>query len=100
MGGPCRAPSPCPSSLRPAVVVPAGAGGGIGRPGVGFASRGFDPGANRLANQAPAFLGPMVYAYAALRAMVVWRVATFDVTVDRERRTFKGWTVAAANGNA
>ncbi|MCW2986513.1 MAG: diacylglycerol kinase family lipid kinase, partial [Conexibacter sp.] len=67
---------------------------------VGIASLGFDSEANRLANEAPAFLGPLVYAYAALRAMVTWRPATFDVTVDRERRTFEGWTVAAANGRA
>ncbi|HWI73968.1 MAG TPA: diacylglycerol kinase family protein [Baekduia sp.] len=67
---------------------------------VGIASLGFDSVANQLANEAPAFLGPMVYAYAALRAMVTWRPATFDVTVDRERRTFQGWTVAAANGRA
>jgi YegS/Rv2252/BmrU family lipid kinase len=67
---------------------------------VGIASLGFDSVANQLANEAPSFLGPMVYAYAALRAMVTWRAATFDVTVDRERRTFQGWTVAAANGRA
>jgi YegS/Rv2252/BmrU family lipid kinase len=67
---------------------------------VGIASLGFDSVANQLANEAPPFLGPMVYAYAALRAMVTWRAATFDVTVDRERRTFQGWTVAAANGRA
>jgi YegS/Rv2252/BmrU family lipid kinase len=67
---------------------------------VGIASLGFDSVANRLANEAPAFLGPMVYAYAALRAMVTWRPATFDVTVDRERRTFTGWSVAAANAKA
>ena len=67
---------------------------------VGIASLGFDSVANQLANEAPALLGPMVYAYAALRAMVTWRPATFDVTVDRERRTFTGWTVAAANGRA
>jgi YegS/Rv2252/BmrU family lipid kinase len=67
---------------------------------VGIASLGFDSVANKLANEAPAFLGPMVYAYAALRAMVTWRPATFDVTVDRERRTFQGWSVAAANAKA
>jgi YegS/Rv2252/BmrU family lipid kinase len=71
-----------------------------GRTFVGIASVGFDSVANELANEAPSFLGPMAYAYAALRAMVTWRAATFDVTVDRERRTFQGWTVAAANGKA
>ena len=67
---------------------------------VGIASLGFDSEANRIANEAPPFLGPLVYAYAAIRAMVTWRPATFDVTVDRERRTFQGWTVAAANAKA
>jgi YegS/Rv2252/BmrU family lipid kinase len=80
-------------------VVSGGAADG-GQTFVGIASLGFDSEANRLANEAPSFLGPLVYAYAAIRAMVTWRPATFDVTVDRERRTFKGWTVAAANAKA
>jgi YegS/Rv2252/BmrU family lipid kinase len=80
-------------------VVSSGAADG-GQTFVGIASLGFDSVANRLANEAPAFLGPMVYAYAALRAMVTWRPATFDVSVDRERRTFTGWSVAAANAKA
>jgi YegS/Rv2252/BmrU family lipid kinase len=80
--------------------VVSGSGSGLGQTFVGIASLGFDSVANQLANEAPAFLGPMVYAYAALRAMVTWKPATFDVTVDRERRTFQGWTVAAANGKA
>jgi YegS/Rv2252/BmrU family lipid kinase len=75
-------------------------GAGQGRTFVGIASLGFDSVANQLANEAPAVLGPMVYAYAALRAMVTWKPATFDVTVGRERRTFTGWSVAAANGKA
>jgi diacylglycerol kinase family enzyme len=36
----------------------------------------------------------------ALRALATWRPATFDVVVDRDRRTFAGWTVAAANASA
>jgi YegS/Rv2252/BmrU family lipid kinase len=81
-------------------VVSGGAAGGGGQTFVGIASLGFDSEANRLANEAPPVLGPLVYAYAAIRAMVTWRPATFDVTVDRERRTFTGWTVAAANAKA
>jgi YegS/Rv2252/BmrU family lipid kinase len=88
-----------PTALDVGEVVSDGSGG-PGQTFVGIASLGFDSEANRLANEAPAFLGPMVYAYAALRAMITWRPATFDVTVDRERRTFQGWTVAAANGRA
>jgi YegS/Rv2252/BmrU family lipid kinase len=67
---------------------------------VGIASLGFDSVANRIANEAPSRLGPLVYAYGALRALATWRPATFDVAVDRERRTFTGWTVAAANSRA
>jgi YegS/Rv2252/BmrU family lipid kinase len=71
-----------------------------GRTFVGIASLGFDSVANRIANAAPARLGPLVYAYGALRALATWRPATFDVAVDRDRRTFRGWTVAAANSRA
>jgi diacylglycerol kinase family enzyme len=71
-----------------------------GRVFVGIASLGFDSEANRIANEAPSRLGPLVYAYGALRALATWRPATFDVAVDRERRTFTGWTVAAANSRA
>jgi diacylglycerol kinase family enzyme len=39
-----------------------------GRSFVGIASAGFDSDANRIANEAPAWLGAMVYAYGALRA--------------------------------
>jgi YegS/Rv2252/BmrU family lipid kinase len=80
-------------------VVSGGSSDG-GQAFVGIASLGFDSEANRIANEAPPFLGPLVYAYAAIRAMITWRPATFDVTVDRERRTFQGWTVAAANAKA
>jgi YegS/Rv2252/BmrU family lipid kinase len=64
---------------------------------IGIASLGFDSDANRIANEAPSALGPMVYAYGALRALATFRPATFDVTVDRERRTFSGWSVGACN---
>jgi YegS/Rv2252/BmrU family lipid kinase len=64
---------------------------------IGIASLGFDSEANRVANDAPAALGPLVYAYGALRALATFRPATFDVAVDRERRTFSGWSVGACN---
>ncbi|HEU4976665.1 MAG TPA: diacylglycerol kinase family protein [Baekduia sp.] len=67
---------------------------------VGIASVGFDSDANRIANQAPSWLGPLVYAYGALRALVRWRPVTFEVTVDGDARTLTGWTVAAANARA
>jgi YegS/Rv2252/BmrU family lipid kinase len=71
-----------------------------GRTFVGIASLGFDSVANRIANEAPSRLGPLVYAYGALRALATWRPATFEVAVGTDRRTFTGWTVAAANNRA
>lgn len=67
---------------------------------VGIASVGFDSEANRIANEAPAWLGPLVYAYGALRALARWTPARFEVTVDGAARTVTGWTVAAANARA
>ena len=40
---------------------------------IGIASLGFDSDANRIANEAPAVLGPLVYAYGALRALATFR---------------------------
>lgn len=71
-----------------------------GRPFVGIASLGFDSDANRIANEAPARLGNLVYAYGALRALVSWQPATFSLTLDGQPRTFSGWSVAAANTKA
>jgi diacylglycerol kinase family enzyme len=50
-----------------------------GRAFVGIASVGFDSEANRIANEAPAWLGGLVYAYGALRALVSWRPARFEI---------------------
>jgi YegS/Rv2252/BmrU family lipid kinase len=71
-----------------------------GRPFIGIASLGFDSDANRIANEAPARLGSLVYAYGALRALASYRHATFEVDVDGEHRRFEGWSVAAANASA
>jgi YegS/Rv2252/BmrU family lipid kinase len=66
---------------------------------VGIASVGFDSEANRIANEAPAWLGGLVYAYGALRALLLWRPARFEVELDRsgERHGFTGYTVGACN---
>ena len=40
---------------------------------MGIASVGFDSDANRIANEAPSWLGNLVYVYGALRALVAWR---------------------------
>jgi YegS/Rv2252/BmrU family lipid kinase len=67
---------------------------------IGIASLGFDSEANRIANEAPARLGQLVYVYGALRALAAWKPAAFTVEVDGERVRFSGWSVAAANSKA
>jgi YegS/Rv2252/BmrU family lipid kinase len=66
---------------------------------VGIASAGFDSDANRIANEAPAWLGNLVYAYGALRALASWRPARFEIELDPpgERLAFTAYTVGAAN---
>jgi YegS/Rv2252/BmrU family lipid kinase len=66
---------------------------------VGIASAGFDSEANRIANEAPAWLGGLVYAYGALRALASWRPAHFEIELDPpgERLRFMAYTVGAAN---
>jgi YegS/Rv2252/BmrU family lipid kinase len=65
-----------------------------------IASCGFDSDANRIANEVGAVKGPLVYAYAALRALAQWKPAHFTVTVDGEERSFDGYSVAVANSKA
>jgi YegS/Rv2252/BmrU family lipid kinase len=67
---------------------------------IGIASLGFDSDANRIANQAPARLGRLVYVYGLVRALAAWKHASFTVDVDGERVAFSGWSVAAANSRA
>jgi YegS/Rv2252/BmrU family lipid kinase len=66
---------------------------------VGIASVGFDSEANRIANEAPSWLGGLVYAYGALRALLAWRSARFEIELDPpgERLSFIAYTVGAAN---
>ena len=68
-----------------------------GRPYIGIASCGFDSDANRIANEAPAALGNLVYAYGALRALAAWKPARFDLVVDGRELSFSGYSVAVAN---
>jgi YegS/Rv2252/BmrU family lipid kinase len=76
--------------------------GASGRTFVGIASAGFDSDANRIANEAPSWLGAFVYAYAALRALAAWKPARFELELDPpgERHTFTGFSVGAANSKA
>jgi YegS/Rv2252/BmrU family lipid kinase len=74
-------------------------GASDGRAFVGIASVGFDSDANRIANEAPSWLGNLVYAYGALRALLAWRPARFQIELDPpgERHSFVAYTVGAAN---
>ena len=74
-----RARDPVRRSRAPAACWPTGderaldLGEANGRPFVCIASTGFDSEANRIANEARLVKGNLVYAYAALRALVAWR---------------------------
>lgn len=72
-----------------------------GVPFVGIASFGFDSDANRIANETRLFKGSLVYLFAALKALLSWKPATFEIsTPDEPARCFTGWTVAIANNRA
>ena len=64
------------------------------------ASCGFDSDANRIANEAKLVRGNLVYLYAALRALVAWKPATFTLELDGEQVTSVGYSVAVANSKA
>ena len=76
--------------------------GADGRAFVGVASAGFDSDANRIANEAPAWLGGLVYLYGALRALAAWRPARFELELrpSGERLEFNGYSVGVANSGA
>jgi len=68
---------------------------------VGIASCGFDSDANRIANQTRVVRGNLVYAYGAIRALITWRAARFELTLDGDRdHVVTGYTVGAANSKA
>jgi YegS/Rv2252/BmrU family lipid kinase len=71
-----------------------------GRTYVGIASCGMDSDANRIANEAKLVKGNLVYLYAALRALVEWKYARFEVVVDGETHSLRGYAVAVANSKA
>lgn len=73
-----------------------------GRAFISIASAGFDSEANRVANAAPSWMGQLVYAYGALRALAVWRPARLEIELDPPRapRAFTAYSVAAANSSA
>ena len=73
-----------------------------GRAFVGIASVGFDSDANRIANEAPSWLGGLVYAYGALKALASWKPARFEIELDPpgERHAFTAYTIGTANSKA
>ena len=91
-------PSYLPRPLDLGVVEDARAGES-GRAFVGVASAGFDSDCNRIANEAPAWLGSLAYAYSALRGLLSWKPARFTIELDPpgERYSFSGYSVIVAN---
>jgi YegS/Rv2252/BmrU family lipid kinase len=80
-------------------VVEDARAGQSGRAFVGVASAGFDSDCNRIANEAPAWLGRLAYAYSALRGLLSWKPARFTIELDPpgERYSFSGYSVIVAN---
>ncbi len=70
-----------------------------GRRFLGIASVGFDSEANRRANETRFVRGNLVYAYAALRALVGWKPARFTIAVGEDRTRFEGYSVIVANSS-
>jgi YegS/Rv2252/BmrU family lipid kinase len=68
-----------------------------GRCYVGILSAGLDSDVQDIANATRLPLGNLVYLYGTLRVLRGWRPASWDVTVDGERHTFSGYSVAVAN---
>jgi YegS/Rv2252/BmrU family lipid kinase len=64
---------------------------------LGILSAGIDSDVNRIANETRLPLGMHVYVYGLLRAIVRWREARWDLTVDGEASSFPGYSVAVAN---
>jgi YegS/Rv2252/BmrU family lipid kinase len=71
-----------------------------GKTFVGIASYGFDSECNRIANETKLIRGNLVYAYSVPRVLIRWKPARFTVTIDGERHTFSGYSVAVANSKA
>jgi YegS/Rv2252/BmrU family lipid kinase len=64
---------------------------------VGIASAGLDSDVQDIANTTRLPLGALVYSYGTLQALRHWEPAEWEVTLDGERSTFVGYSVAVAN---
>jgi YegS/Rv2252/BmrU family lipid kinase len=71
-----------------------------GRRFLGVACCGLDSEANRIANETTFLSGNLVYAYAALRALIAWKPLGFELELDGRRRTLRGFSVSVANSQA
>jgi YegS/Rv2252/BmrU family lipid kinase len=67
---------------------------------LGIASCGFDSECNRLANQVRLVRGNLVYAYSVLRTLAAWSPAQFELVLDGEPRSLRGYSVVVANSKA
>ena len=52
---------------------------------------------NRIALETRLKLGTFVYTYGTLRALLGWKPAEWELTVDGETRSFAGYSVAVCN---
>jgi YegS/Rv2252/BmrU family lipid kinase len=86
--------------LASGVVRPLDLGEVGGRTFIGIASCGFDSEANRIANATRVVRGNLVYLYSAVAALAHWKPASFELTLDGERRAFVGYSVALANSRS
>jgi YegS/Rv2252/BmrU family lipid kinase len=68
-----------------------------GRIYVGILSAGLDSDVQEIANGTRLPLGTLVYLYGTLRALLSWRPAHWQVTIDGAERAFSGYSVAVAN---
>jgi YegS/Rv2252/BmrU family lipid kinase len=87
--------------LTAGAVRPLDLGEAAGKPFVGIASCGFDSVANRIANRTRIVRGNLVYAYGAIRALIGWHPARFELTLDGGRdHVVTGYSVGACNSKA
>jgi YegS/Rv2252/BmrU family lipid kinase len=64
---------------------------------LGILSAGFDSDVSRIALETRLKLGTFVYTYGVLRAILSWKEATWDITIDGESSAFGGYSVAVCN---
>ena len=94
-------PLPASAVLAQGIVRALDLGEADGRTFVGIASCGFDSEANRIANEARLVRGNLVYAYGAIRALMRWRPARFELILDDgQQHVVTGYSVGAANSKA